>query len=114
MASLGVALVPVEEYLRTSYHPDCEWVDGEVRERNMGEFSHAVVQKFLAMFFGNHEEEWNVLALTEQRVQTSALHYRIPDVCLLLGDAPPDEIVRGPAFALRRDSVTGRSDERRV
>ena len=94
MASVGVALVPVEEYLRTMYHPDCEWVDGEVKERNVGEGSHAVIQKFLAMFFGLREEEWNVIAAIEQRVQTSATHYRIPDVCLLRGDAPFEEIVR--------------------
>ncbi len=26
----------VEEYLRTPYHPDREYVDGEVLERNLG------------------------------------------------------------------------------
>ena len=30
-------LISVEEYLRTSYRPDCDYVDGEVLERNMGE-----------------------------------------------------------------------------
>ena len=25
--------VPLSEYLHTSYEPDCEWIDGEVRER---------------------------------------------------------------------------------
>ena len=43
MASAGIALVPLEEYLRTTYHPDCEWVDGEVKERNVGERSRAVI-----------------------------------------------------------------------
>ena len=94
MASVGITLVPMEEYLRTMYQPDCEWIDGELRERNVGEGSHAVIQKMLAMFFGIREEEWNVLAALEQRVQTSATHSRIPDVCLLRGDAPFEEIVR--------------------
>jgi hypothetical protein len=31
------AIVPVSEYLRTSYSPDCDYVDGEVQERNLGE-----------------------------------------------------------------------------
>ncbi len=31
------ALIPVSEYLRTSYSPDCDYVDGEVQERNLGE-----------------------------------------------------------------------------
>ena len=30
-------LVSVEEYLHTSYQPDCDYVDGEVQERNLGE-----------------------------------------------------------------------------
>ena len=28
--------VSVEEYLHTSYRPDCDYVDGEVQERNLG------------------------------------------------------------------------------
>src|ERR1041384_7153162 len=35
-------LMPVEEYLRTSFDgPDCEYLDGEVVERNTGEMPHA-------------------------------------------------------------------------
>jgi hypothetical protein len=38
---MGAAtLVPVEEYLNTSY-PDREYVDGEVVERDLGEKTHA-------------------------------------------------------------------------
>ena len=36
--------VPVEltmdEYLHTMYHPDCDFVDGHLEERNLGEFEH--------------------------------------------------------------------------
>ncbi len=88
--------VSLEEYLRTSYRPDRDWVDGEVRERHMGEGQHAVVQKFLAMFLGNHEEEWGILALTEQRVQVSATHFRVPDVCVVSGTQAFETIVRTP------------------
>jgi hypothetical protein len=28
--------IPVSEYLDTIYHPDREYVDGELRERNVG------------------------------------------------------------------------------
>ena len=30
------ALVSVEEYLRTAYRPDCDYVDGIVEDRNVG------------------------------------------------------------------------------
>ena len=36
--------IPVEEYLRTSYRPDCDYVDGRVEERNWGEFEHGRIQ----------------------------------------------------------------------
>lgn len=77
----------------------------------MGEGQHAVVQKFLAMFLGNHEEEWNILALTEQRVQVSATHVRVPDICVLSAGLPFEAIVRTPPLLCveilsRDDSAT--------
>ena len=38
---------PVGEYLRTSYRPDCEYVDGELRSRNVGETDHSRLQMVL-------------------------------------------------------------------
>lgn len=87
-------LVPLSEYLRTSYRPDRDWIDGEVKERNIGERPHAMIQKFFTVFFGLREQEWNVQVLPEQRVQTSERHYRIPDLCLVRPSDPFDEIVR--------------------
>ena len=91
-----VVAVPLEEYLTTSYEPECEWVDGELRERNVGEGSHSEIQKFLTIFFGTREQEWNLRVEPEQRVQISAGRFRIPDVCLIRGEAPFEEIVRVP------------------
>ena len=36
--------VSVREYLSTSYRPDCDYVDGVVVERNLGEYDHARLQ----------------------------------------------------------------------
>ena len=36
--------ISVAEYLNTSYRPDCDYVDGEVRERNLGELDHSSTQ----------------------------------------------------------------------
>lgn len=89
-------LVPLREYLETSYRPDRDWIDGEVRERNMGEGQHASVQGFLIGLFRLHRDEWDVRVLPEQRVQTSARHYRIPDVCVTRRSAPFEAIVHTP------------------
>lgn len=40
--------VSLKEYLETGYRPDREYVDGEVRERNVGKWEHARVQALLA------------------------------------------------------------------
>lgn len=84
------------QYLRTSFRPDREWLAGELLERNMGEGPHAVVQKFLAMFLGMHEEEWRILARTEQRVQVSPDRYRVPDLCVTRAEEAFEDIVRAP------------------
>ncbi len=89
-------VVPLGEYLRTSYRPDCDWIDGEVRERNMGERPHASVQKFFIRYLGNHEEEWSVEVWAEHRVQVAATRFRIPDVCLTAGGSAYEDIIKAP------------------
>lgn len=90
------ALIPLGEYLSTVYRPDRDFIDGELRERNLGEQQHAQLQTILAAFFYRNRKLWSTRALTEQRVQTSATHYRIADVCILRSSDPLDGIVRIP------------------
>ena len=71
------------EYLRTVFHPDCDFVDGRIEVRNVGEFEHSRVQGMLIRMFGNHEREWSIFASPECRLQVAASHYRIPDVMVL-------------------------------
>lgn len=85
--------IPVEEYLRTSYRPDCDYVDGEVLERNLGTFDHSFLQGLLVRLFLNNAQEWGCLALPEQRVRISSGRYRVPDVCVLKKSAPREQIV---------------------
>lgn len=89
-------LVPLQVYLDTDYRPDCDWIDGEVKERNMGEGQHSTVQTFLIGYFLQHKREWGVRILTEQRVQVAATRFRVPDVCLASSSAPFEAIVRVP------------------
>ncbi|HEV8412731.1 MAG TPA: Uma2 family endonuclease [Bryobacteraceae bacterium] len=90
-------LISVEEYLRTSYRPDCEYVDGEVVERNVGEKSHAKLQKAILLYLSAREKELGIWVIQEQRVQVSAKRFRIPDICVTLGE-PNEEIFRQPPF----------------
>ena len=47
----SAALISVAEYLRTAYSPDCDYVDGEVQERNVGEKDHRRTQRQLIRYF---------------------------------------------------------------
>lgn len=41
---MATTLISIAEYLRTSYRPDREYIDGVVLERNVGEYDHARLQ----------------------------------------------------------------------
>jgi len=92
--------VKVSDYLHTSYSPDCDYVDGEVQERNFGEFDHAEVQGALIHWFRNHGEEWNIRTLAELRMQITPTRFRIADVCLIPRDEQPDQILLRPPIAI--------------
>lgn len=75
--------VSIEEYLSMEFEHDCEYVDGRIEERDLGEFEHAYVQGMLVTLFNNRRSDWGVYALPEQRVQTQKTHFRIPDVAVI-------------------------------
>jgi Uma2 family endonuclease len=92
--------IPLHEYLGTSYRPDREYVDGEIRERNVGKYEHARVQALLTLWFGTHERDWGVQVVTEQRVQVSPTRVRIPDVTLLPSGAQPGVTIEPPLLVI--------------
>ncbi|HSP66810.1 MAG TPA: Uma2 family endonuclease [Bryobacteraceae bacterium] len=94
----SAALISVAEYLRTAYSPDCDYVDGEVHERNVGEKDHSRTQRQLIRYFCAKEQEWKAFCFPEQRVQVAPRRFRIPDVCLVLGREPEEQIFRDPPF----------------
>ena len=83
-------------YLVTTYRPDREFVDGAVRERNVGERSHSQAQARVLELLRANRHTWNIVALPELRVQVSAERFRIPDVCALREDSPYEEVVTHP------------------
>jgi Uma2 family endonuclease len=92
------SLVSVEEYLSTSYRPDCEYIDGVILERNLGEDDHSSLQGALTAYFFNRRKQWNIRVRPEQRVQVRATRFRVPDVCVILAREPRVPIVTKPPF----------------
>lgn len=92
--------LPLEQYLATSYHPDCDYIDGEVEERNLGEREHARLQAALCSWFYSRVKNWNMEVLVEQRVRVSERRVRTPDVCLVSLDLPYEKVIATPPFAV--------------
>ena len=91
-------LVQVEEYLRTSHRPDCDYVDGEVLERNVGERDHSALQREFISYLGTRAKPWGIHVFPEQRVQVSARRFRVSDICVIVGREPQEQIFRDPPF----------------
>ena len=90
-------MLSVEEYLSTVYRPDCDYVDGEVLERNFGERPHSYVQAAIGSYFFTRRKAWGIEVYPEQRVQMKPRRYRIPDVCVVLGGTK-EKIFTKPPF----------------
>jgi Uma2 family endonuclease len=82
------ALIPVEEYLRTSYRPDCDYVDGEVVGRNLGELKHSRAQRNTMYYLRDHYPQLSKRLFAELRVQVSATRFRVPDICVIAENSP--------------------------
>ena len=89
-------LISEEEYRRSSYDPDCEYADGILIERNLGEQDHSWLQLALGSYFFRRRKPWGIEAFTEQRHRIRKGRYRIPDVCVILAPRPAEKVFDKP------------------
>jgi len=89
-------LISVAEYLSTSYDPDCDYVDGVLIDRNVGERDHSQLQTDLSTYLNVRSKEWGIRVLVEQRVQVKPARFRVPDICALPRSGPNEPIVTSP------------------
>jgi len=80
------------------YRPDCDYVDGEVIERNVGEFGHSLIQGILVGIFRELAKTLPIRVMPELRNRVSSTRYRIPDVCVMLKSQRPEPILNSPPF----------------
>lgn len=100
MATATPFRISVSEYLHTSYHPDRDYVEGIIEERNLGELDHAELQRAFILYLLPHEREWNIRALPEIRVQASATRFRIADMAIVSVAAPREQVIQTPPVAV--------------
>jgi len=92
--------VPLEVYLKSSFEPDAEYVDGVIEERPAGENDHSAWQHALDVWFGQHEKEWGVRVRPELRVQVANRRFRVPDLALLDRSLPAERFATHPPIAV--------------
>jgi Uma2 family endonuclease len=89
----------VEEYLRTSFDgSDCEYLDGEVVERNMGEIPHGDIQLNLARLLRELRRTLGIRVIPEIRIQIHPRRYRVADIAVWRSDDIGTKIPTAPPF----------------
>jgi Uma2 family endonuclease len=95
MASAAHApYLTVEEYLRTTFRPDVDYVDGQIEERNLGEMDHGTLQGVLFALFMTKRHAWKIWPALDTRVQVSARRFRVPDVSVVRAEDRREQIIR--------------------
>jgi Uma2 family endonuclease len=92
----GTTLVSIEEYLSSSYEPDCDYVDGVLEERNLGEYDHGNLQAALVTYLRTRARKWSVRVVVEQRIRVSPTRVRVPDICVISRDREIEQVPTKP------------------
>ena len=114
-SGLCASLISLEEYLRSSFHPDRDFIEGQVVERNVGKRDHSYTQGEIAIWFGSRKSVLRLQPMTELRVRVSANRVRIPDVVVCELPLPEEQIFTSPAYLFievmsEEDTISGMQD----
>ncbi len=69
--------------MHASYSPDCEYIDGEILERNVGKGKHGFMQLAVGSILRNCVSGKKLFVAVEYRVRVSETRVRVPDVCVV-------------------------------
>jgi len=91
-------LISEAEYLATTYHPDCDFIDGQIQERNLGQKDHSKVQGRVFAWFDARAAQLGIAAFPEMRIRIAHGRYRITDVCVVKLPEPDEQIFTAPPY----------------
>ncbi len=96
----ATTFITVDEYLRSSFEPDAEYIEGEIEERNLGENDHSAWQDAISAWFRQQRKTGQIRVRPELRVQVAPDCFLVPDVTLLDRNRPIEQIVTHPPVAV--------------
>lgn len=91
-------LIPVAEYLDHTYDPDCDYLEGILLERNVGEIGHSDAQGRIYLWVVTRQKGF--WAGVEVRVQVRPERFRVPDVTIVRGGKPSGRVITTPPEVL--------------
>jgi len=94
----GNPLLSIEEYLHTSYHRDCDFVDGEVLERNVGKRRHGYAQAHVGAWFIQRQPALPLVPFLWLRLRIGPNKVRTPDVVVAEIPIPDEEVFTSPPY----------------
>jgi Uma2 family endonuclease len=92
-------LVSVEEYLHSTFEHDAEYVEGRIVPRSMPQKPHSKMQVYLvrALYGVAHPLGYEIWTEQRVRTQSSPARYRVPDLCVTVGE-PAEDVFSEPPF----------------
>jgi hypothetical protein len=90
------AQMSMTEYFHSIFEPDAEYVNGEIEQRNVGEYDHNAVQKAILIWFGQHDKGWRTRSIQEQRTRLKSGNVRLPNVSVFPRDLLIEQVFTRP------------------
>jgi Uma2 family endonuclease len=88
-----------DEYLHTVFDgADCEYLDGEIVERNAGELPHASALGDLIYLLAGLEPKLGIQVISVIRIQINPRRYRVADIAVWRAGNIGDRIPTVPPF----------------
>ena len=88
-------VLSVEEYLNTSFQPDCDFIDGEVVERNVGKLRHAYALSQVGAWFVHCGLLQPLLTMS---LRIGKARVRVADVAVTEIPMPEEEVITSPPY----------------
>jgi len=88
--------VSVDEYLHSSYQPECEYLDGILEEKRLGSKKHSYLQYGIIEALVPARKTFGLRICPEYRIRVAPRRFRVPDVSVFVGEPVGERFAETP------------------
>ena len=92
--------ITAEQYLRTTFEHDAEFVHDEMVERGIPDNIHSTIQFLILLRFGSLIQQFPLYPRPELRVRLAPDVFRIPHICVFAGEPPGKAVPDAPPLVV--------------